>query len=41
MIQVLEKTLQELINSRKGKQLLKEIVPIYKTEVTKELFDEH
>jgi len=27
------------MNSKKGKQLLKEIVPFYKTEVTKELFE--
>lgn len=40
MIQVLEKTLQELINSRKGKQHLKEIVSFYTIEITKELFDQ-
>ncbi|ARV14057.1 malate dehydrogenase (quinone) [Polaribacter sp. SA4-12] len=39
MLQVVEKAFPELINSKKGKQLLKEIVPFYKTEVTKELFD--
>jgi malate dehydrogenase (quinone) len=40
MLEVIEKAFPELINSNKGKQLLKEIVPFYKTKVTKELFVE-
>jgi malate dehydrogenase (quinone) len=39
MLEVIEKAFPELMNSKKGKQLLKEIVPFYKTEVTKEMFD--
>jgi malate dehydrogenase (quinone) len=40
MLEVIEKAFPELVNSKKGKQLLKEMIPFYKTEVTKELFDE-
>ncbi|WP_158837694.1 malate dehydrogenase (quinone) [Polaribacter sp. L3A8] len=39
MLEVVEKAFPELMHSKKGKQLLKEIVPLYKTEVTKELFE--
>ncbi|WP_298777696.1 malate dehydrogenase (quinone) [uncultured Polaribacter sp.] len=40
MLEVIEKAFPELINSKNGKEKLKEIVPFYKTEITKELFDE-
>ena len=39
MLEVLEKAFPELINSKKGKEKLKEIIPFYKTEITKELFE--
>ena len=39
MLEVIEKAFPELINTKEGKQLLKEIVPFYKTEITNELFD--
>ena len=40
MLEVIEKAFPELINSSEGKKKLKQIVPFYKTEVTKELFSE-
>ncbi len=40
MLKVVEKAFPELMNTKKGKKLLKEIVPFYKTEITKELFIE-
>ncbi len=40
MLEVIEKAFPELMNTKEGKQKLKEIVPFYKTDVTKELFDE-
>ena len=40
MLDVIEKAFPELINAAKGKALLKEMVPFYKQEVTKELFTE-
>jgi malate dehydrogenase (quinone) len=40
MLEVIEKAFPELINSSEGKEKLKQIVPFYKTEVTKELFVE-
>ena len=40
MLEVIEKAFPELMNTKKGKQLLKEIVPFYKTKITKELFNE-
>ncbi|QOD61478.1 malate dehydrogenase (quinone) [Polaribacter haliotis] len=40
MLNVIEKAFPELVNSKKGKEKLKEIVPFYKTKVTKELFEE-
>ena len=39
MLEVIEKAFPEIISSKKGKEKLKEIVPFYKTEVTKELFE--
>jgi malate dehydrogenase (quinone) len=39
MLEVVEKAFPELVNSTKGKQKLNEMIPFYKTEVTKELFD--
>lgn len=39
MLEVIEKAFPELINSKAGKEKLKQIVPFYKTEVTKELFE--
>ncbi|QNM86918.1 malate dehydrogenase (quinone) [Polaribacter pectinis] len=39
MLNVVEKAFPELMNSKKGKEKLKEIVPFYKTEVNKELFE--
>ncbi|MDD7913946.1 malate dehydrogenase (quinone) [Polaribacter ponticola] len=38
MLEVIEKAFPEIINSAKGKEKLKEIVPFYNTKVTKELF---
>ena len=38
MLQVLEKAFPELLSSSEGKKKLKEIVPFYKNEITKELF---
>ena len=40
MLEVIEKAFPELINSSEGKKKLKQIVPFYKTEVTKGLFVE-
>lgn len=40
MLEVIEKAFPELMNSVKGKQLLKEMVPFYKSEITKEFFTE-
>ena len=40
MLKVVEKAFPDLMNTKKGKKLLKEIVPFYKTEITKELFIE-
>ena len=39
MLEVIDKAFPELINSKEGKEKLKQIVPFYKTEITKELFD--
>lgn len=41
MLNVLEKAFPQILNSEKGMQLLKEIVPTWHTEVTKELFDKY
>ena len=40
MLKVFEIAFPEIVNSKKGKQLLKEIVPIWKEELTPELFKE-
>ena len=40
MLEVIEKAFPELLNSKLGKEKLKEIVPFYKAEITKKLFDE-
>ncbi|MEO9570042.1 MAG: malate dehydrogenase (quinone) [Polaribacter sp.] len=39
MLEVIEKAFPEIINSKEGKEKLKEIVPFYKAEITKELFE--
>ena len=39
MLDVLEKAFPELTTSEKGKEQLSKMVPFYKKEVTKELFD--
>ena len=39
MLEVFEIAFPEIVNSEKGKELLKEIVPIWKEELTPELFD--
>ncbi|MEE9408885.1 MAG: malate dehydrogenase (quinone) [Polaribacter sp.] len=39
MLEVIEKAFPEIMNSKEGKEKLKQIVPFYKTEVTKELFE--
>ena len=39
MLEVVEKAFPELISSKKGKEKLKEIIPFYKTKITKELFE--
>ncbi|MCG8806151.1 malate dehydrogenase (quinone) [Tenacibaculum finnmarkense] len=39
MLQVLEKAFPELLDTPESRQKLKEIVPFYNTEITKELFD--
>ncbi|MGJ8743105.1 malate dehydrogenase (quinone) [Polaribacter sp.] len=39
MLEVIEKAFPELVNSSEGKKILKQIVPFYKTKVTKELFE--
>ena len=39
MLEVIEKAFPELVNSSEGKEKLKEIVPFYNVEVTKELFE--
>ena len=41
MLEVIEKAFPELLNSKQGKEKLKEIVPFYNTEITKKLFDKH
>ena len=38
MLEVLEKAFPELLDSKEGKKILKEIIPFYKTELTSELF---
>ncbi len=38
MLEVVEKAFPELIHSEKGKQLMKKIVPLWNTAITKELF---
>ncbi|WBX75598.1 malate dehydrogenase (quinone) [Tenacibaculum ovolyticum] len=40
MLEVLEKAFPELLESEEGKIKLKEIIPFYKAEITKELFNE-
>ena len=40
MLEVVEKAFPEIVNSAEGKEKLKKIVPFYKNEITKELFDE-
>ncbi|QVY66508.1 malate dehydrogenase (quinone) [Polaribacter sp. Q13] len=40
MLEVIEKAFPELVNSSEGKEKLKQMVPFYKTEITKELFEE-
>lgn len=39
MLEVIEKAFPEIINSSKGKEKLKQIVPFYKAEITEELFN--
>jgi malate dehydrogenase (quinone) len=39
MLSVLDKAFPELTNSEKGKQLLEEMVPMWKNELTKDLFE--
>ncbi|MDX6746034.1 malate dehydrogenase (quinone) [Polaribacter sp. PL03] len=39
MLEVVEKAFPEIINSKEGKEKLKEIVPFYKSVITKELFE--
>lgn len=39
MLEVVEKAFPELMNSQKGEEKLKKIVPFYKAEITKELFE--
>lgn len=39
MLQVLEKSFPELLNSEKGKELLSTMIPMWKTNLTKELFE--
>ncbi|TVZ54988.1 malate dehydrogenase (quinone) [Lutibacter sp. Hel_I_33_5] len=38
MLEVIEKAFPELINSKKGKEKLKEMIPFYNAEITKKLF---
>ena len=39
MMSVLEKAFPEILNTEKGKQLLHKMLPMYNTELTKELFE--
>jgi malate dehydrogenase (quinone) len=39
MMSVLEKAFPEILISEKGKQLLRKMLPMYNTELTKELFE--
>ncbi|MCI2228418.1 malate dehydrogenase (quinone) [Polaribacter sp. MSW13] len=38
MLEVIEKAFPEIINSKEGKEKLQQIVPFYKSKITKELF---
>lgn len=40
MLSVLEKAFPELLNSEKGKKLLKDMVPLWNTDLSKSLFEE-